>query len=171
MLLNGLYDWLLEGTLGYIGLLSANIELSPFWNTSCLAELTYDLINNQCLCRKCSKPVTIQCSPLGFFTRDVLTSRHIFLVRVHPMKQVSFSPKHAMGGPTKRRWINLYNFVIMLSERRVALLHVYNSLRNTIQNAARTTIARISISARQRNWSSVDARKYWIVTGLGDILE
>jgi len=38
----------------------ANIESSPFWDTSCLTELICDLINMQFLCGKCPKTVTIQ---------------------------------------------------------------------------------------------------------------
>jgi len=43
----------------------ANIELSPVWDTSCLAELIYELINRQFLCGKCPKPVTIEYLPPG----------------------------------------------------------------------------------------------------------
>jgi len=38
----------------------ANIESSPLWNTSCLSELIYDLINRQFLRGKCPRTVTIQ---------------------------------------------------------------------------------------------------------------
>jgi len=38
----------------------ANIESSPVWDTSSLAEIIYDLLNRQFLCGKCPKPVTIQ---------------------------------------------------------------------------------------------------------------
>jgi len=39
-----------------------HIESSPVWDTSCLTELIYDLINMQFLWGKCLKPVTIQYS-------------------------------------------------------------------------------------------------------------
>jgi len=39
----------------------AKIESSPVLDISCLAELIYDLINKQLLCKECPKPVTIQC--------------------------------------------------------------------------------------------------------------
>jgi len=39
---------------------STNIELSPVWDTSFLAELIYNVIIRQYLCGKCLKPVTIQ---------------------------------------------------------------------------------------------------------------
>jgi len=39
---------------------AGNTESSPGWDTSWLAELTYDLINRQFVCGKCPKPVTIQ---------------------------------------------------------------------------------------------------------------
>jgi len=38
----------------------AKIESSPVWDTSCLVELIYDLINKQFLFKKCFKPVTIK---------------------------------------------------------------------------------------------------------------
>jgi len=44
----------------YFALPDASIESSPVWDNSCLAELIYDLINRQFLCRRCPKPVTIQ---------------------------------------------------------------------------------------------------------------
>jgi len=47
------------------------IESSSVWDTSCLAELVYDLINTQFLCGKCSKPVTIQYLR-SFFFRSII---------------------------------------------------------------------------------------------------
>jgi len=38
------------------------IESSPVWDTSCLTELIYYLIDRQCLCGKCPKTVQIQYS-------------------------------------------------------------------------------------------------------------
>jgi len=37
-----------------------NIQSSTVWDTSCLAELIYELLNRQFISRKCPKPVTIQ---------------------------------------------------------------------------------------------------------------
>jgi len=36
------------------------MKSSPVWDTSCLVELTYDLINRRFLCGMCTKPGTIQ---------------------------------------------------------------------------------------------------------------
>jgi len=46
---------IVEHTVGKI-----YIELPPVCDTSCLAELTYDLIDNQFPCGNCPKSVTIQ---------------------------------------------------------------------------------------------------------------
>jgi len=48
--------------MGYKERRGANIELLSVWDTSCLAELIYDIIrpNSEFLCGKCPKPVTIQ---------------------------------------------------------------------------------------------------------------
>jgi len=41
----------------------ANLESSQVWGISCLAELIYDLINRQLICRKYLKPVEIKYLP------------------------------------------------------------------------------------------------------------
>jgi len=40
--------------------LAENIQSSPVWDTFCLADQIYDLINSQFLCRKRPKPVKTQ---------------------------------------------------------------------------------------------------------------
>jgi len=55
----------------YVYTLRAKIESSPVWDTFCLAELIYDLIDRQFLCEKCCKPVTIQYLHTGDKLRGV----------------------------------------------------------------------------------------------------
>jgi len=54
----------------------ANIESSPVWDTSCLAELIYDRINEQFLCGKGPKPgrlnIGLPCSLLCVFNSVTL---------------------------------------------------------------------------------------------------
>jgi len=47
-----------------------NIESSLVWDTSCIAELIYDLVNWEFLCRNCPKPVWDTITGLGHFLPD-----------------------------------------------------------------------------------------------------
>jgi len=40
--------------------MQGNIWSLSVWDTSCLAELIYNIINRQLLCRKCPKPVNFR---------------------------------------------------------------------------------------------------------------
>jgi len=59
-----------------------SIESSPVWDTSCLAELIYDLNNKQFLCGKCPKPVTIQYLRLARLLVVTLGRAHVTLPRL-----------------------------------------------------------------------------------------
>jgi len=88
-----------------------NIESSPVWDTSRLAELIYNLINKQFSRGNCSKPVTIQYLQTGQFL--------LFMSCRESHEAFSFSPLHECCGA----WA---------TSRKIAFVCVaYNTLGHT----------------------------------------
>jgi len=60
--------------------LGGNIESPPVWDTFCLAELIYDIINRQFICGNCPKPAKIQYPPSRWSHRDNKKGRHYWVI-------------------------------------------------------------------------------------------
>jgi len=82
------------------------IESSPVWDTSCLAEQIYGLINSQFLCGKCSKVVMIQY--LNHHRNVAAVKRNINYsvnegLHLHQMLQHSFRQRRPSRSATARQ--------------------------------------------------------------------